>query len=107
MAGPPKLEQAVVQYAYMFEKDKSPTKQLDALLRAIAVYIVRIPSLACSLTHSLLPELNELNLMLTTTPSSSQMLKIGDRNDKQLTPKKLAAFYKAVGGDYDCRFSTV
>lgn len=31
---------SAVHYAYMFEKDKSPTKQLDALLRAIARHIV-------------------------------------------------------------------
>ncbi|KAI0452488.1 hypothetical protein F5B21DRAFT_506192 [Xylaria acuta] len=29
---------------------------------------------------------------------------IGDTNDKQLNPKKLAAFYHAVGGDYDALF---
>jgi hypothetical protein len=27
---------------------------------------------------------------------------IGDRDDKNLSPAKLAAFYKAVGGNYDC-----
>lgn len=30
------------------------------------------------------------------------MLEIGERTDTHLTPSKLAAFYKAVGGDYDC-----
>lgn len=30
-----------VEYRYMFEDNKSPTKQLDALLRAIARHIVR------------------------------------------------------------------
>ncbi|KAK3187160.1 hypothetical protein K4F52_004063 [Lecanicillium sp. MT-2017a] len=60
-----------VQYVYMFEENKRPTKQLDALLRAISHHIV---------------------------------LKIGDRSERQLTPKKLAAFYKAVGGDYDSIF---
>ncbi|KAI0531791.1 hypothetical protein GGR58DRAFT_215538 [Xylaria digitata] len=29
---------------------------------------------------------------------------IGDTNDKQLNPRKLAAFYHAVGGDYDALF---
>ncbi|KAJ3496637.1 hypothetical protein NLG97_g2512 [Lecanicillium saksenae] len=62
---------AAVQYCYMFEDNKRPTKQLDALLRAIAMHIV---------------------------------LKIGDRNELQLTPKKLAAFYRVVGGDYDSIF---
>ncbi|KAJ4165130.1 hypothetical protein LMH87_006776 [Akanthomyces muscarius] len=62
---------SAVQYCYMFEADKRPTKQLDALLRAIAMYIIH---------------------------------KIGDRNELQLTPKKLAAFYKVVGGDYDSIF---
>lgn len=31
---------SAVQYCYMFEGDKRPTKQLDALLRAIAMHIV-------------------------------------------------------------------
>ncbi|KAI1740342.1 hypothetical protein F4680DRAFT_116442 [Xylaria scruposa] len=31
---------------------------------------------------------------------------IGDTNDKQLSPKKLAAFYRAVGGDYDKLFGS-
>ncbi|KAM0485131.1 hypothetical protein ACHAPX_001109 [Trichoderma viride] len=60
-----------ITYAYMFESDKSPTKQFDALLRAIARFIVT---------------------------------ELGDQNDQNLTPKKLAAFYKAVGGDYDSLF---
>jgi len=30
-----------------------------------------------------------------------QITDIGDRDDHELTPKKLAAFYKAVGGNYD------
>ncbi|TQV96399.1 hypothetical protein V2A60_003193 [Cordyceps javanica] len=62
---------SAVQYCYMFEGDKRPTKQLDALLRAIARHIV---------------------------------LNVGDRTELQLTPKKLAAFYKTVGGDYDSIF---
>ncbi|KAF5123894.1 hypothetical protein E5D57_011813 [Metarhizium anisopliae] len=62
---------SAVQYAYMFEKDKGPTKQLDALLRAIARHV---------------------------------MLEIGEKADNHLTPSKLAAFYKAVGGDYDSLF---
>ncbi|KAL7943288.1 hypothetical protein V8C42DRAFT_117564 [Trichoderma barbatum] len=60
-----------IKYAYMFEADKSPTMQFDALLRAIARFIV---------------------------------VELGDKNDSYLTPKKLAAFYKAVGGDYDSLF---
>ncbi|GAW21088.1 hypothetical protein ANO14919_106010 [Xylariales sp. No.14919] len=31
---------------------------------------------------------------------------IGDTNDKQLNPRKLAAFYHAVGGDYDALFNS-
>ncbi|TWU76354.1 hypothetical protein ED733_006243 [Metarhizium rileyi] len=62
---------SAVQYAYMFERDKSPTKQLDALLRAIARHV---------------------------------MLEIGEKTDNHLTPSKLAAFYKAVGGNYDALF---
>ncbi|XP_044717449.1 WD repeat-containing [Hirsutella rhossiliensis] len=62
---------SAVQYAYMFEKNKGPTKQLDALLRAIARHTI---------------------------------LELGDKTDSYLTPTKLAAFYQAVGGDYDTLF---
>jgi len=62
---------AEIKYEYMFRKDKSPTEQLDALLRAIARHIA---------------------------------LEIGDKKEYSLTPAKLAAFYKAVGGDYDALF---
>jgi hypothetical protein len=30
------------------------------------------------------------------------MNEIGDKSDTNLSPKKLAEFYKAVGGNYDC-----
>jgi hypothetical protein len=36
---------STMKYSYMFEDNKSPTVQLDALLRAISTYIVRLPSL--------------------------------------------------------------
>ncbi|KAI0150056.1 hypothetical protein F4776DRAFT_190340 [Hypoxylon sp. NC0597] len=58
-------------YGYLFNKDKSATHVLDALLRAIGQYI---------------------------------STNIGDTNVRELTPKKLAAFYRAVGGDYDQLF---
>ncbi|RDL42552.1 uncharacterized protein BP5553_02531 [Venustampulla echinocandica] len=32
---------------------------------------------------------------------------VGDKNDKNLSPAKLATFYKAVGGNYDSLFSDV
>ncbi|RSM20987.1 hypothetical protein CDV31_000034 [Fusarium ambrosium] len=60
-----------IEYVYMYEKDKSPSKLLDALLRAIVRHII---------------------------------LNIGDKTECHLTPSKLAAFYKAVGGDYDSLF---
>ncbi|KAI5467551.1 hypothetical protein BGZ63DRAFT_419249 [Mariannaea sp. PMI_226] len=60
-----------IQYRYMYEDDKSPSKLLDALLRAISRHVIS---------------------------------EIGDKSVGQLTPKKLAAFYKAVGGDYDSIF---
>ncbi|KAF4468102.1 hypothetical protein FALBO_5011, partial [Fusarium albosuccineum] len=60
-----------IEYTYMYEKDKSPSKLLDALLRAIVRHIV---------------------------------LEIGEKTVCHLTPEKLAAFYKAVGGDYDSLF---
>lgn len=34
----------------------------------------------------------------------AQLQEIGDKNEMQLTPRKLAAFYKDVGGNYDCMF---
>jgi len=34
---------AALQYSYMFETNNAPTKQLDALLRAIARHIVSPP----------------------------------------------------------------
>ncbi|KAK7459951.1 hypothetical protein Landi51_00200 [Colletotrichum acutatum] len=58
-------------YGYLFGPDKAPTPILDALLRAIALHIIR---------------------------------DIGDRHVQALTPQKLAAFYKAVGGNYDSLF---
>ncbi|RCI08075.1 hypothetical protein L249_7799 [Ophiocordyceps polyrhachis-furcata BCC 54312] len=61
-----------IQYAYMFERNKGPTKQLDALLRAIAHFIIA---------------------------------ELGDKTETHLTPAKLSAFYKAVGGDYDAVFN--
>ncbi|KAI0151667.1 hypothetical protein GGR57DRAFT_179142 [Xylariaceae sp. FL1272] len=58
-------------YGYLFNDDKTPTTLLNALLRAIALYIIE---------------------------------NIGNKDDKQLDAKKLAAFYHAVGGDYDSLF---
>lgn len=43
-----------LQYEYMFESNKSPTKQLDALLRAIARHLVRQDNKelsACGASH--------------------------------------------------------
>jgi hypothetical protein len=73
-------------YGYLFETDKKPTKVLDALLRGIANYIVCIleRSGTCANTHNLQGE------------------NIGNKEEKSLTPAKLASFYKAVGGNYDC-----
>lgn len=42
-------------------------------------------------------------MSLTVTP---QVCEIGDKAECKLTPKKLAAFYKAVGGDYDCMLAS-
>jgi len=39
--------------------------------------------------------------------TTEQTTEIGDKNDHNLTPAKLAAFYKAVGGDYDCKIPIV
>ncbi|KAI1323775.1 hypothetical protein F5Y16DRAFT_331016 [Xylariaceae sp. FL0255] len=58
-------------YGYLFNPDKTPTDILEALLRAIALYIID---------------------------------NIGDKNEKQLSPQKLAAFYRHVGGNYDALF---
>ncbi|KAF7548482.1 hypothetical protein G7Z17_g7042 [Cylindrodendrum hubeiense] len=70
-APPGKTSPPPIEYRYMYEKDKSPSDQLYAILRAISRHVI------CN---------------------------IGDKDVGQLTPKKLAAFYKAVGGDYDSLF---
>ncbi|KAG5980000.1 hypothetical protein E4U54_006850, partial [Claviceps lovelessii] len=94
---PDKTPGTAVQYAYMFEKDKGPTKQFDALLRAIARYVVR---------NSLFYVAQDESWCHGTVIGRGHMekidiLEIGDKSDRHLTPKKLAAFYKAVGGNYD------
>ncbi|KAH6609384.1 hypothetical protein Trco_002730 [Trichoderma cornu-damae] len=81
-----------IKYAYMFEADKSPTMQFDALLRAIARFIVCLQSGPASAAGEVANEFEQ------------QVAELGDQNDTHLTPKKLAAFYKAVGGDYDSLF---
>jgi hypothetical protein len=46
----PKTDEAIdgkSYYGYLFEDDKKPSKLLDALLRGIAKYIVRIPAHSC------------------------------------------------------------
>jgi hypothetical protein len=79
-------------YGYLYKDDKTPTKVLEALLTAIAQYIVR---LVTSFTARC-----RVRCADETIPSV-QIEEIGDKNDKSLTPSKLAAFYKAVGGNYD------
>ncbi|KAH8906053.1 hypothetical protein BR93DRAFT_725290 [Coniochaeta sp. PMI_546] len=77
MAAQPAPEDAKAYYGYLIEgddKNKRASPVLEALLRAIAQYIID---------------------------------EIGDKNEKHLTPVKLAAFYKAVGGDYDALFHEV
>ncbi|KAK2073799.1 hypothetical protein P8C59_008048 [Phyllachora maydis] len=76
--GPRQTPDAHVYYGYLFHKtgaaQTQPTPVLDALLRAIGIFII-----------------NE----------------IGDKNIRALTPAKLAAFYKAVQGNYDSLFVDV
>lgn len=77
MAAQTAAEDAKAYYGYLIEgddKNKRASPVLEALLRAIAQYIID---------------------------------EIGDKNEKHLTPNKLAAFYKAVGGDYDALFHEV
>lgn len=73
-------------YGYLFQPDKKPTKTLDALLRGIANYIV-----------SLLP-VREVHV----ADCESKIESVDDKEEKHLIPAKLAAFYKSVGGNYDC-----
>jgi hypothetical protein len=80
-------------YGYLFTRAKpipAPTPVLDALLRAIALHIVR-----CS--HRPCPE--------TYADQHLQTTEIGDKSDAHLTPTKLAAFYKTAGHDWDCELS--
>jgi hypothetical protein len=80
-------------YGYLFQSDKKPTKILDALLRGIATYIVRPPN---AKAQSALATNYRSRLMCLQTES------VGNKEEKCLTPAKLASFYKAVGGNYDC-----
>lgn len=84
---------AKTSYGYLFKANKSPTEVLDALLRGIAVYIVS--SLVFRTTRAQSAPSSRL-----TIPSQSE--NIGRKDEKHLVPEKLAAFYKAVGGNYDC-----
>ncbi|KAI8255551.1 hypothetical protein K4K58_005599 [Colletotrichum sp. SAR11_239] len=70
-------------YGYLINQDKAPTPILDALLRAIANHIFQAT---------------------TDIPRQQKIAEIGDKNVQALTPQKLAAFYKAVGGNYDALF---
>jgi hypothetical protein len=81
-------------YGYLFEADKKPTQVLDALLRGIAIYIV-----SCDQMADYAPCHHRETSKLTV---ASQSTSIGNTEQKKLTPDKLATFYKAVGGNYDC-----
>ncbi len=83
-----------IRYEYMYEKNKSPTAQLDAILRSMASYIV------CG---DISPSFPSSHLWVSGQLTILQSREIGDKSDPELTPTKLAAFYKAVGGDYDCK----
>ncbi len=92
-------------YSYMFEPDKGPTQTFDALLRAIGRHIV------CAPIDPFVP-----SPPITPPPcvrcganagGRGQVDEIGDKNERALTPKKLAAFYRAVGGNYDCKIPCV
>jgi hypothetical protein len=78
-------DDAKAYYGYLFETNKQPTKVLDQLLRGIANHIV---SRICQ--------------PLRKRYSLSQSESVGSKEEKCLVPEKLATFYKAVGGNYDC-----
>lgn len=82
-------------YGYLFAKAKpipAPTPVLDALLRAIALHIVRRSS-----------EYQQRRPSGPYADHALQVKEIGDRTDTHLTPAKLAAFYKSAGHDWDCK----
>ena len=79
-------------YGFLFEGDKKPTPVLDSLLRGIAIYIV------CWVYSCFTRASDPRGGMLT----SLQVEFVGNKEEKSLTPAKLASFYKAVGGNYDC-----
>ncbi|KAI1841394.1 hypothetical protein JX265_007459 [Neoarthrinium moseri] len=68
---PPPTAHGKAYYGYLYNKDKTPTALLDALLHAIGKHIET---------------------------------EIGDKSRRIIDRTKLAAFYKAVGGDYDSLF---
>lgn len=80
-------------YGYLFAKSKpipAPTPVFDALLRAIALHIVR---------RSPGQEQDYSDDMLTRALQANE---IGDKSEEHLTPAKLAAFYKSAGHEFDC-----
>ena len=80
-------------WGYLIKPDKNPTPVFEQLLLGVANYIVGNP----------LSQLQRRRIALTWA-SSYQNHHIAPWDVHCLTPAKLAAFYRLVGGDYDPLF---
>ncbi|KAL9008549.1 MAG: hypothetical protein Q9173_006339 [Seirophora scorigena] len=87
-SGPPEY------WGYLIESDKSPSLIFEQLLLGIANYIVRVQSQAVSCDQRI----------KTDGPIRWQNRHVAPWNIDSLTPPKLAAFYRLLGGDYDPLF---
>lgn len=81
---------------YLIKPDKSPTFVFEQLLLGIANYIVR---------YTLRSALPSLPLRQELTHPLRQSEQIAPWDVHYLTPPKLAAFYRVVGGNYDLLFN--
>ncbi|KAK3329312.1 hypothetical protein B0H66DRAFT_18755 [Apodospora peruviana] len=92
-------------YGYLFDDHKpipQPTSVLDALLRAVALHIVRIAHIRTDEHGGC--ALRRIIVATTRLTKSWQINEIGDKKVKFLTPAKLATFYKTAGHDFDSLF---
>ena len=88
----PQKDTETFEWAYLIRPDKSPSPQLEQLCLGIANLIVIIK-----------PKTPSLQLDYSLIHTSQSKLKTSNPSNG-LTPEKLAAFYRTVGGNYDSLF---